>query len=67
MNVNVKFLKHIDGWPQERDYTFCRFLTFLQVIVRKKSLVLVVVGVGMKKRMKQNAETAESKSFIAFV
>ena len=46
------------------------FLPFSHIFTsqsEKKSLVLVVVGVGIKKRMKQNAETAESKSFIAFV
>ena len=49
----------------ERDYIFFRFLTFLQVIVRKKGVLLLVVG--MKKQMKQNAKTAESKIFIAFI
>ena len=46
---------------------FAVFSHFSKSQSEKKSLVLVVVGVGIKKRMKQNAETAESKSFIAFV
>ena len=64
MNVNVKFLKHIDG---KGTILFAVFSHFYKSQSEKKSLVLVVVGVGIKKRMKQNAETAESKSFIAFV
>ena len=44
---------------------FCHFVTFLQVIVRKKGVVLVVVGI--RKGMKHNAKNAESKIFIAFI
>ena len=51
--------------PAERDYIFCRFVTFLQVIVRKKGVVFVVVG--LKKRMKQNAKNAKSKISVAFM
>ena len=51
--------------PAERGYIFSRFVTFLQVIDRKKCSNC---GRKYKKaNVKQNAKNTESKIFIAFI
>ena len=51
--------------PAKRDYIFCRLSHFYKSLSEKKGVVLVVVGT--KKQMKQNAENAEYKIFIVFI